>query len=284
MKKEKSMESKKILVPIDFSPVSHDALLTAKKMAIATGFDINLVHIRHIKSAPDVEQRLKLLADETNSSGEVSCGYVLRNGSIFSEISEEAASGKYEFAIIGSHGFKGLREMMFGADILRLLKSFPIPAVVIQHNYQFPEKGFKTILVPVAPHDAFPLLINQTVRFAKLFNSEVHLYSIQKPELIWSQKLLENITIAKQIFDDSGVRYLRVNEPQMAFSLGYSKQTLHYANTAAHADVIAMMSIPAPGHFYFSDEDKENLITNISLIPVISISDKISNIVNAPND
>lgn len=268
------MEAQKILVPVDFSDITPTVIQSALALAEITQQEMMLLHIKHMKSDPDVEQKLISLAAEINDSGKVKCGYVLRTGSIFNEIADEANNPCYSIAIIGTHGFKGFREVMLGADILRLLKPMPIPTLTIQKGYVFPVKGFKNILFPIASHSTFRVIVETTILLAQRFNATIHLYSVEKPELKWTQQLTANISLAETAFEKAGVKYIRVNEPQAGFSLGYSRQTLRYAE-AIHADLIALMSVPAKEHFYFADGDKEQLITNKGLIPVISTSSEV---------
>lgn len=265
------MEARKILVPVDLSDITRTVIQTAVNIAVNTKQDLTLLHIKHIKSDPDIETRLKVLSDEINDLGQVKCGYIIKTGSVFGEISLEANSLHYDLAIIGTHGFKGFREVMMGADILRLLKPMPIPSLTVQKGYIFPQKGFKNILLPVASHSTFHVIVKTAIVFAQHFDATIHLYSVQKPEIEWTPQLTDNIKLAEKALENAGAKYVRVNEPQERFSLGYSKQTLQFANTI-QADLIALMSVPAKEHFYFADGDKEQLITNKSLIPVISTS------------
>lgn len=267
------MEGGKILVPVDFSAVTPSLVQSARYFAGQTGAGLVLLHVKHIKSDPSVEQKLRLLANEINSLGSISCGYVLRTGSIFTEIAAEASLPDYLYVIIGTHGFKGFREIMLGADILRLLKTIPRPVLTIQQGFAVPENGLRNILFPVASHNTFFRIVNATAALAKRFDSTVHIYSVEKPGLAWTQKLTDNIRLCETTFEKKSVKYVRVNETQTSFSLGYSKQTLEYA-ARIKADLIAMMSVPAKEHFYFADGDKEQLLTNKYLIPVITISDK----------
>jgi nucleotide-binding universal stress UspA family protein len=175
--------------------------------------------------------------------------------------------------VIGTHGFKGLREKFFGADILKLVKTLPIPVLVIQSKYDMPDAGFKTIVFPAGTHDSFVNIIDATIYIAKLFDSTVHLYTVDKPGVEWTAKLKENIELAREKFKASNISYTRVNEEQSSFSVGYSKQILQFAKTV-HADMIALMSIPTKEHYYFADSDKEALLTNDACLPIICASDE----------
>ncbi len=268
------MPLKSILVPVDFSEITPIVIQTATGLAVITGFTITLLHVKHIKSAPDVEQKLDELADSVKNNHNHECNCIIRTGSIFAEVKQEASSGNYEFVVIGSHGFKGMRELMFGADILRLLKLISIPVITVLKDYQFPEKGFEKILLPVASHNSFHLIVEAVIKFAGWFESEIMLYSVEKPEIKWTDRLIANINLAQTEFEKAEVKYTRVNELQSKFALGYSRQTLEFASRV-RADLIALMSVPAKEHFYFADGDKEQIITNKINIPVISTSDRI---------
>jgi len=267
------METRKILVPIDLSGITKTVINTAINVAKKSGMALRLLHVKHIKSLPDVEQQLEAINDKIVEEN-IYCSYILTSGSVFTEIAREASNPEYAFAIIGTHGFKGFREVMFGADILRLLKIMPVPVLTVQKDYVFPQSGIDKILFPVASHSAFHLIIKATTKFAKWFNAEVHLYSIEKPEMKWTGQLIDNIKLAEATLEKESVKYIRVNEKLFSFSIGYSKQTLQYAKTI-DAGLIAIMSSPAKEHIYFADGDKEQLITNKFLIPVISTSNLV---------
>lgn len=269
------METRRILVPIDLSEITNTVIGAAKSFAKITGKSLTLLHVKHLKSSPDVEQQLLTIVDEISAADKLSCSYILKTGSIFNEIALEASNPEYSFAIIGTHGFKGFREVMFGADILRLLKTMPIPVLTVLKNYVLPEAGINKILFPVASHSTFHLIVKATTKFAKWFNAEVHLYSIEKPQMKWAPQLLDHIKLAESTFEKEGVRFVRINEKFSSFSIGYSKQTLQYAQSI-DAGLIAIMSSPAKEHIYFADGDKEQLITNKYRIPVLSASNLLT--------
>lgn len=265
---------KHLLVPVDFSEVTPTVSDVAANLARFMQGQITFLHVKHLKSSPDVDQQLQQLAAVVSEKSGITCGSRIREGSIFTEVRAEASSGKYDFAVVGSHGFKGIREVMFGADILKLIKLIPIPAITVLKGYVLPNDGFRKIVVPVASHKTFHLIIEAVIEIAKIFDSEIHLYAVRKPDIEWSNQLISNIANAKTAFKNAEINCVFVSEQQTSYSLGYSKQTLSYA-TASNTNLIAMMAVPAKEHFYFADSDKEQIITNKSLIPVISTSDRL---------
>jgi len=201
------------------------------------------------------------------------CNYIIRKGSIFTEIADEACDLCYKLMVIGSHGIKGLREKFFGADILKLVKTLPIPVYVIQEDYSMPNDGINTILFPASTHDAFDKKIRATIEVASKFNSVVHLYTVQKPGTEWPDSLKSNLELAKQSFEQNNIVYERVNEEQSTFSVGYSKQILQYANNV-NVDLIAIVSVESKEYYNIADADKQAILTNDHRIPVLCTSDK----------
>ena len=142
-----------------------------------------------------------------------------------------------------------------------------------QKSTSLPESGFQNIVLPAASHKDFKRIVQATEFVASIFNSKVHIYTIEKPGQEWPEQLKSNIEMAKEMFDAKRIKYIRVNEQASTYSIGYSKQTLQYAERIG-ADLISLMSMPTREYHYFADSDKEQLLTNEAGIPILCISDK----------
>ena len=267
------MNSNKILVPVDFTAAAQTAIEFASLIAEKSGLGITLLHISDEKSRQVSEASLMAQAEKLAKDKYLGCELRIRRGNIFTEIPKAAAEEDYELMIIGTHGFKGLREKFFGTDILRLVKEIPIPVIIIQKDKQITESGITTIVFPAGTHKAFTNNIKATISLAKLFDAEVHLYTTEKPGQEWSDALKSNIELARREFESQGIRYKRVTEKQTTFSMGYAKEILKYAKSV-NADLISVMSIPTPEHYYFADSDKEMLLVNEAGIPILCTTDR----------
>ena len=269
------MNSNKILVPVDFTEAAETAIELASAIAEKSGLGVTLLHIDKEKKTNEAESGLREQAEKLAKEKCLGCEFRIRNGNIFTEIPKAAAEEDYQLMIIGTHGFKGLREKFFGTDILRLVKDIPVPVIVIQKDKHIPEGGIKTIVFPAGTHKAFANNVKATMYIAKLFDAEVHLYTIEKPGQEWSEALTANIEMARQEFENQQIRYKRITEKQTTFSMGYAKEILKYAKSV-NADLISVMSIPTPEHYYFADSDKELLLVNEPGIPILCTTDKVS--------
>jgi nucleotide-binding universal stress UspA family protein len=218
--------------------------------------------------------QLKLMTNRLESDFSVTCDFSVNEGNINTEIIKAAKDQEYAFMVIGSYGFKGIREKLLGSDILKLVKNIPIPVLAVQDSgYNFPSGGIKRILFPVSSHTTFQKIIDATVFIAKLYDAEVIVYTVNKPGFSWSDLFKSNIDKAINAFEKNAVKYQRVNEPQTTYSAGYAKQILQYAGKI-NADLISVVSVATSEHHNIADSDKERLLTNELHIPVLCVSDK----------
>lgn len=266
------MNTKKILVPCDFTPAAESAAYVAAAIAKLSGMSITLIHILGKDSEPEAVAQLTELSKKITVDTSVLCDFQAVKGKLFSEITNAANDQIYRLMVIGSHGYKGIKEMFQGADILKLVKSIPVPVLVIQEGYEIPGDGIKSILMPASSHDDFHKKTNAIVFLAGLLDAEVHIYTVEKPGFTWSETMKLNIEKATHEFEAKNIRYKRVNEHQTAYSPGYSKQILQYARKI-NAGMIAVMSVPTSEYYYIADSDKERLLTNDLRIPVLAVSD-----------
>jgi nucleotide-binding universal stress UspA family protein len=268
------MTHKKILVPVDLTQSSDKVAACAAAIAVTADMGISLLHVQRSHSDAAANDQLKLMAARLESDFSVTCDYSVKDGNIHAEILNAANDQEYSLMVIGSYGFKGIREKLLGSDILKLVKSIPIPVLTVQESgYDFPSEGIKRILFPVSSHATFQKNIDATVFIAKLYDAEVIVYTVNKPGFSWSDLFKSNIDKAINAFEKNAVKYQRVNEPQTTYSAGYAKQILQYAGKI-NADLISVVSVATAEHHNIADSDKERLLTNELNIPVLCVSDK----------
>lgn len=260
---------KKIIVPTDLTKAAHQAIRQATAIAMKTGSSITLVHVMDNKSSSqeEVKQTLDTEADNIRKDTGVHCDVMLKEGNLFEVISYVAAEKDYDLMVIGTHGIKGIKQMLFGANILKLVVKIPIPVLVVQEESLLIE-SFHKVVLPVSSHDTFRSAVDAILLFAGIYDLEVHLYSIYKAGFIWSDQMLKNIEEATLQFQSKGVRMIRVKEEQQVYSMGYAKQTVKYAQSIG-ADALWMISVPTEENYYFAQSDKETMLLNEFHIPVL---------------
>lgn len=175
--------------------------------------------------------------------------------------------------VIGTHGIKGLKQKLLGADILKIASKITIPCLIVQEDCIC--RNYNPIVLPVGGHPGFKQLVEATSTIARLFSSEVHFYSISRKGEQEYDSIKENILLAEKIFNEKSITYKRVREESNVVSVGYARQTLQYANLI-DAGLVSIMSVKSKEHYYFAQADKETMINNEFRIPVLCASGMVN--------
>ena len=142
---------KKILVPVDFSPYSTNALKVAADIAKKQNAEIVALHMLGITEAVLIknedqevaeamyymkltEKRFETLLSEDFLEG-VKVTETVLNHKVFSEINEVANDMDADLIVMGSHGTTNLREDVFiGSNTEKVVRSADVPVLVIKEE------------------------------------------------------------------------------------------------------------------------------------------------------
>ncbi len=145
-----SLSIRHILVPIDFSEHSKNALRYAVPMAEQYGASLTLMYV--LEPAiyptdlgfgqviiPGVEQELRTKSEEELKSlinreiGErVNTGSVVRMGKPHQEILKHAEENSVDLIILATHGHTGVEQMLFGSTAMRVVRMAKCPVMTIR--------------------------------------------------------------------------------------------------------------------------------------------------------
>jgi hypothetical protein len=169
--------------------------------------------------------------------------------------------------VLGTHGPRGLRQNLFGTDILKLVRMVHVPSLVVQE--QSPrEDRLDRLVMPVAGHHDLSGLLDAVCLLARLHATEVHVYQLMRPGEQPSDQLLDNKRSMLYRLEEEGIRHVEANEPSTMYSVGFAKQTVDYAQRIK-ADCIAIMARASDEYRYIADAEKEHILTNAAYIPVL---------------
>jgi hypothetical protein len=218
-------------------------------------------------SAAELKERLKREAERISLEGGIACEPLILEGGVVDTIVQTVCEKDYDLMVIGTHGASGIRQKLFGTDILKLVARVPIPILVVQEDSKLAET-FHKIVVPVSSHHHFREAVGSILLLAGLFDVEIHLYSIHKQGFEWTSQMLANIEEATREFEQRNIRMVRIKEEQNDSSLGYARQTLKYAHSIG-ADAVWMISVASEEHYYMAKAYKEAMLLNEFRIPVL---------------
>lgn len=153
------MEIDKILVPIDFSDYSKNALKYAVGFAEKFNSELYLVYVVEPQvypadftmgqvAVPPMEADMtKIAENELNALAKQEIGErvktktLIKVGQPFMEINETAAEYDIDLIIIATHGHTGVEHLLFGSTAEKVVRKAPCPVLTLRE----PIKGFKFV-------------------------------------------------------------------------------------------------------------------------------------------
>ena len=156
---------KRILIPVDFSKDSVNAVKYGINMANKLLSDVRLIHVRTGDNyAPEFarnEVMLRLnnqlevwmteLLDSVKSGYYVNNGKIdwrIRKGNVVHEISNQAKYDDTSLIVVASHGASGFQDKFIGSNAYRLVANAPCPVIVVRHGVNY-DAEISKIVIPV---------------------------------------------------------------------------------------------------------------------------------------
>ncbi|HEX2732622.1 MAG TPA: universal stress protein [Polyangiaceae bacterium] len=143
---------KKILVPVDFSKHSDEAVQTASDIAKRYGATLTLLHVYEpvAYALPEgyvlytADQLTQLLAEFEKSLAKAKSDALATgvsavdarqvDGIAHHEITELARKENYDLIVMGTHGRRGLNRLMMGSVAEKVLRNAPCPVLSVHAN------------------------------------------------------------------------------------------------------------------------------------------------------
>ena len=146
---------KRILVPIDFSKHSEQALAHAIELASISGAVLDLIHVVHLPSYPTLndvgifslyqyqpgleEKALKHLALlwERFADSNIEVTFNVFDGQPGDEIVRFALEHKSDLIVMGTHGLTGLSHFLLGSIAAKTIRKAPCPMFIVKSFGKF---------------------------------------------------------------------------------------------------------------------------------------------------
>ncbi len=260
-----NMEMKDILCATDLTPASHTAVKCALALADRAGSRVKMFHV--IGHEEDRDAAEMAMNDQLTTAGAPgSADMLVVKGEPLDMIADSSGNGHW-LLVLATHGLRGLRQKLFGADILKLVRRVHIPSLVVQEESPAPLRSGPFVM-PVAAHEGVDRMIDMVIALAQMHAAEVHVYQLIRPGEAASDELLRNKLKMTEKLTEAGVRHKVIDEPRRGPSIGFAGPTIEYAQRAGAA-LIAMMSHASKEYTYMADAEKERLLTNEAHIPIL---------------
>ncbi len=142
---------KRILVPVDFSPLSKKALQYAARFAKQFNAEITLFHVLEAGIPPvfdgymiapppsngyqpNEKKELKSLANSARAAGVNQVTATTRRGMASQEIVDAAKELDVDLIVIATHGYTGWKHFCIGSTAERVVRAAPCPVFVVREK------------------------------------------------------------------------------------------------------------------------------------------------------
>lgn len=251
---------KTILVLVDFTETADRSVQQAVSLAAHDGGELVICHVAGSRdSDDDIEPKLQEYlrkVEETGLHGRTLIGH----GNLFKEASSIVKHLQPDLVVVGTHGVRGLKQNIFGADIYRLVSGLPAPTLVVNDHADTVKGGYRKVLMPVSHHANYVEKIKTTSRLLSP-DGEIVIFAISKPGLELDEQIKQNINAAKVWLEESQINFEYQEVDSKKYSLGYAKETLA-AISDQEVDLISIMTNVSEQGALFGKMDKENLLVN----------------------
>jgi len=273
---------KKIIVPIDFSEYSENALETAAALARKYDAEILALHMLELSNAlltsttdqNDVEaifywklaeKKFETFLDKDYLK-ELKVTPIVKHFKVFSEVNEVAQEHDADLIVMGSHGVSGLKEVLVGSNTEKVVRHSEIPVLVVKHNPILTD--FESVVFACDfSEDAIKPYMNANAMFSKI-GTKVHLLYVNIPDAGFrnsaemEKKVAEFLKLA-----DGNLEKMK----NVTYVSDYSIEEgiLNFSNLVG-ADLIAIATHGRTGLSHFFEGSISEDVANHSTLPVIT--------------
>jgi nucleotide-binding universal stress UspA family protein len=198
-------QTKRILVPWDFSEHSYYALQQAVDLSKATTYSITLLHIVS-KQAEEAaaKQKLEKVVQDAEVNLQVRPDYIIKVGSIFNSIKEVAGDPDFGIAVMKTDGIKGMQRYV-GSRAIKIIEGSKVPFIVVQEAPQ--KREFRTVLFPLDYRIENKQILSYISSFSKFYRFKLLLMRPQTNDKIFKKNIANTINLAKVLLESKNIEH-----------------------------------------------------------------------------
>ncbi|NAS11919.1 universal stress protein [Poritiphilus flavus] len=274
---------KNILVPIDFSDLSENALEVAAQIAGRTGASLNVFHMLGLSEAvlaKDESQeyeeaqyymrlandRFRTFLDKPYLKG-IPIAKTIQNYKIFTEINDLAKEQKIDLVVMGSHGLGAMRGLFVGSNTEKVVRSSEVPVLVIKKRD--PDFKLEKVVYGIDYSVETASAYKRAMQFLAPWQPEIHLTHVTLPHLKF-RSTKEVRQQAELFFSVAHHGDMPPNSKQIHLSDFSIEEGLYTYASEIDADLIVVATHGRKGlvHFFQGSIGKE--LVNHAELPVMT--------------
>ncbi len=260
---------KTILVTFDFSNVSDYAMQHAIRFAKIIGSNVSLLHIvDKEKDIDSANEKLKIVIDDAEKKYGLRPDVLVKEGSIFTTITDVANEKGALFVFMGTHGIRGMQKIT-GSWALKVIEGAKMPFIVVQRPPK--DEHFEIIVHPIDYKNEDKQKVNWAVYLNKYFKSKIILYIQKSNDSALKKKIHSNVVFTKNVLDQSGIEYEEIYDDE---TNDFSESVVEYADSIKANAILISTSKKLDISDYMFGATEQKIIANKKSISVITVFPK----------
>lgn len=263
--------NKTILVPWDFSIVAEYALQHAVEAAKVINCGITLCHItKKEKENDEAMGKMHTVISDTKHKYGIEPTFIVKEGSIFTSISEIAEEVGAIFVIMGTHGMKGMQKLT-GSWALKVVASCKVPFIVVQK----PPQGEHLT------HIAYPVDFKKedkqksvwAVYLNKYFKSKIFMFTQSSKDATLKNRIFGNVKFTKQVLEAANIEYECI---EASGKKDFDEEIIDFAQLIKASVILISTTKNIELKDYMFGATEQNIIANKEGIAVMCVNPKES--------
>jgi nucleotide-binding universal stress UspA family protein len=271
---QEDQDNNVIVVTWDFTHVSEYALAHAVKIAYMMRYEIKLLHIVEPGTTSEIienaRRKMAQVSTDTLKRDGIICKVVVKEGSLFSAISDYATKSNTQLVVMGTHGRKGTQKL-FGSKALKVLTGSNSPFIVVKAK---PSESLRisNVVFPIDFKSENKEKLQWAIYIGKNFQSKIHLFKYPVADSDLQKRVNTNLNFAIRFLKQNNIEYeIHTSSKKGSFS----QATIRFSEKI-NADLIIVMTTK---HItildYMFGADEQEIIDNSAKIPVMCVNPRV---------
>lgn len=277
------VNKKAIIVPVDFSVTSQNALMHAADHSSHFGNDIVLVHVveeRYMSSLFGGQSRLDLIKAGVETKlqelktkvlskyPDLKVDFYIQTGRVYKSIIEISEKMDCDSIIMGTNGAEGF-EHIIGSTASRVMSYAEKPVIIVN---EFPQRGrYDRIILPIDLSLESRQKVIWAIHIAKKYNSEVHIISEIEDDEFLQNKIRATIYQVKNALEQNDIKTVIFELDEERFPGNLGIDCLKYADEV-DGDLILIMTHQEKGFSeYIFGSEAQQIVNRVKKVPVMCI-------------
>jgi nucleotide-binding universal stress UspA family protein len=274
---------KSLLVAIDFSNCSVNALLHAAQLAYLTDSRLEMIWVNNPeKTRVNVQEeastalinemniQFKRLTDELHAKYKgLKVDYLIREGKVYKEVGLQALESNSWLIVAGTHGRSGFEKFWIGSNVYRIVSTAPCPVFTVRSGINISDR-LNIIVLPIDSTSETREKVSITTEIARVTMAKVIILKLYSTEIIEVKNVVN--AYADQVAEFLKDEKIEV-EMDEAHAVNLTETTIDYAKKV-NANLIVIMTEQEKKVANFLLGNFAQQMINHSPVPVLSVRPK----------